>query len=778
MRESIFVYHIDSRSDSSGRPLIRLFGRSKSNKNVCVMDYNVDFSFYVLSSNPEKDVLKAKKIKGVTSASIESRRFKGKPVKAVLVRAADLVSFNSASKSFENVLENDIPIVQKYIVSKGIKPTGLVLVEGEEISMKNMRVDSVIKASSITAQNESSDSFNIAAFDIETDSVDDISYDDKIILISIVSNGFRKSYTWKKCRKKNVKVFDSEAEMIKGFSADLVSLNPDFIVAYNSDGFDLPFLRERARRLGFDFCISKDDSPLIVSKSRRGVNHEISGTAHVDVYSFVLNIIGRNLKTDSYRLADVSREVLGNTKKDLGFPADLWKSGKIDDLAEYCEHDSFLALELFNKFKEFLFELSKLTSTFPEKVGIHGFSALVENYLMSLKDGFLELAPKKPSPEEKKIRFKSSFEGAYVHQPKAGVYENIVQFDFRSMYPSIISAHNIGPDTISKKGFSKKRKGLIPTGIKKIISMRITVKEAMKNSSGPERNFLSSREQALKILANSVYGYLAYESARWYCLRCADEVTSLGRKYIQKTILRCKEEGLETVYGDTDSVFVVLKNSNVEKARKIVAKINSEFPEGLELKFEDYYVRGVFVAKKGGGAAAKKKYALALKNGSLVIKGFEYVRRDWSRIAKQTQFEVLKRVLVDNSVEKALRVINESLKKISLGKCTYEDLEISTRLTRNINTYKSKGPHVSAAIKLVERGIRVGRGSVISYIIAKGSGSLSSRAFPVELSKGIEYDREYYSKKQVIPCVAEILEAFGVDKKVFFEKSQKLISDF
>ncbi|MFB6217038.1 MAG: DNA polymerase domain-containing protein, partial [Candidatus Aenigmatarchaeota archaeon] len=81
-----------------------------------------------------------------------------------------------------------------------------------------------------------------------------------------------------------------------------------------------------------------------------------------------------------------------------------------------------------------------------------------------------------------------------------------------------------------------------------------------------EYNALDNRQSAEKILANSFYGYLGYEGARWYSRECAEATTYLGRKYIQESIELAEEEGYKVVYGDSldYSRQIVLKNKDGE----------------------------------------------------------------------------------------------------------------------------------------------------------------------------------------------------------------------
>ncbi|MBR9678794.1 MAG: hypothetical protein GON13_00820 [Nanoarchaeota archaeon] len=787
MHGNFYLYYADFKTSVTGKICVRLFGRTKRNKNVCVIDYNYKPYFWVLCSKPREIVEKAVKT-GLCSENVLSvceKKFLGKKVNVVRVEVENFEGLKKVSATFKkfsgviSVNEVSIPLVSKYLIDKKIMPTGLVSFEGVEVSDSDLNVDSVFNASKVVGLSDVSDDFSVASFDIETFSENRISYDDPIILISLVSKDFKKSYSWKKTSRKSVVVFNSEMDMIKGFFDDLKKVNPDILIAYNSNGFDFPFLKERARKFGLSTGFSKDGSPIKISRASRGFLHEFSGINHIDLYSFMSNIYGRTLKSNSLKLSSVAQELVGDSKKEFGTPPSLWRENKINQLASYCEHDAFLVLKIFDVVKSLIFELSRLTFVQPGRVCVSGFSSLVENHLISKRNYFNEIAPNKPSVSVKKDRYVNRLEGAYVHQPTPGIYSDIVQFDFRSMYPSIISSHNIGPDTFVNNSFSKKIRGLIPSSVKEIIDKRVIVKSQCKKAKGANLVLLRAKEQALKVLANSTFGYLAFDNARWYCFKCASEVTRLGREYIKNTIYECEKNGFSVIYGDTDSVFLKLGDKSLAQVKSFISKINSNFPEGLVLNLEDYYSKGVFVKKKESGSAAKKKYALATKKGELIVKGFAFVRKDWSPIARETQMEVFKQILIKGNIKNAVNVVSKSVKKLVGGKCSIDELIISTRLKKNVDDYKSKSPHVRAALHLKNNGLNASKGTVINYIILKGKGSIGERAWPVELLKnGFEYDVDYYVNNQVIPVVIEILDVAGVDRLDFIKKEQSILSDF
>ncbi|MCJ7720457.1 MAG: DNA polymerase, partial [Candidatus Hadarchaeum sp.] len=362
---------------------------------------------------------------------------------------------------------------------------------------------------------------------------------------------------------------------------------------------------------------------------------------------------------------------------------------------------------------------------------------LVEWLLIAEAFRIGELVPVRPVGEEFLERAKETYVGAYVIEPEKGLHEDIVVFDFRSLYPSIIVTHNIDPSALDCKcckpseatsvpelgyRFCKKCRGFIPTTLERIIKERTKVKEEMKKYKRDSREYrsLDAKQWAFKIIANSFYGMLGYPRARWYCKQCAESVTSFGRNYIYKTIEMAKNAGLEVIYGDTDSLFCKLNGKSKKDATDFLKKVNESLPGIIELELVGFYKRGVFVTKK--------RYAMISEDDRMVVKGLEFVRRDWAALAKKTQEAVLEAILRDGSREKAAKIVREATKNIFEGKVDLDDLIIYTQLTMPIEQYRAIGPHVAAAKKMKAKGASIEPGMIIAYIEAKGPGSISERA--------------------------------------------------
>jgi DNA polymerase I len=164
-----------------------------------------------------------------------------------------------------------------------------------------------------------------------------------------------------------------------------------------------------------------------------------------------------------------------------------------------------------------------------------------------------------------------------------------------------------------------------------------------------------------------------------------------------------------------------------------------------------------------------KRYAGLLSDGSLDIVGLEVVRGDWSDIARQVQEQVIEKILIENSVEKATEVVRVTVRRLRNGDVPMAELTIRKTLTKPIEKYAVRAPHVEVAKKLMKEGWKLAVGDKVAYIIVKGPGSLYKKASPFNQVKSEDVDTEYYLDNQVRPAAMRILERFGVKEKQVFD---------
>jgi len=798
----IQFYPIDvSYSVEQGKAVINLFGRTTDGKQVCIQDNNFEPYFLVVpkKSNIEKTREKIEKtrvekngiISIVTKTELCNKKLLGKSVivlKVFTKLPRDIPIIRNEIKNLDvETYEFDIQFTRKYLIDKDIVPLTLCKADGEFIN-KRSRV-SVMKSDKIEQiTDEVIENPKILAFDIETyNPLGKVIDAEKnpIVMVSFYGDSLRKVITWKKFKTKEdyIEFVGSEPELLNRFKEIIESYKPDIITGYFSDGFDFPYIETRARKYKINLDIGLDYSSIIISK--KGITaSKITGIAHLDIFRFIKRIMSATFETDSYSLGSVAEEILGEKKSDVNLEdlAYVWDNQpeKLEEFCHYNLQDSKLTFMLCEEILPNIVELIKIVGLPIADVSRMSFSQLDEGYLIKQANALNEIVLNKPTHDEIKKRREQTYTGAFVFKPTPGLYKDITIFDFRSLYPSIITSHNISPDTLNceccedekhvpefdKYWFCSKKKGFISKVLEGIITRRMRIKEIMKGVDKKKLKLFNARQYALKTIGNSMYGYMGFFGARWYSIECARSITAYGRYYIQKVIEDAKNAGFKVLYSDTDSVFLILDEKTKNDTKKFVESINANLPGLMEIEYEGFYPRGIFVSAKEGAYGAKKKYALLSEDNHIIIKGFETIRRNWSFIAKETQREILNIILKEGNPKKAFNYVKEVIINLREKKIPIEKVVIHTQLQKAVSEYDSIGPHVAVAKRMIDKGIPVGPGSLIKYVITKGKDKekIRDRArLPEEISKD-DYDSDYYINNQIIPSVEKIFEVLGFEK--------------
>ncbi|MCK9282607.1 MAG: DNA-directed DNA polymerase, partial [Melioribacteraceae bacterium] len=514
----------------------------------------------------------------------------------------------------------------------------------------------------------------------------------------------------------------------------------------------------------------------------------------------------------------------------------IWLNGSDEDLRRfiaYSRRDAIIALELLTTLKlmEKYVEMSKASGSLLQDIVNGGQSGMIENLLMRRFRKYDRVVSSKPDSELADERFENASElkGGAVLVPEKGLVEDVIILDYKSLYPTLMMAYNLCYSTVlNKENISNSeeiikapfgngkfvpatiKKGIVPEILEELLNQRIEIKKKMKKSSGSERDLLDAKQYAIKILLNSFYGYSGYQRARLYDLRIANAVTSFGRENILKTqnvinSMNIEEKELHVCYGDTDSVFISVKSNkklSIEKAKEIGNTISKEvtknLPKPMELLYETFARRGILVAKK--------RYAMWIfdedKDGytdKLKIRGIETVRRDWCNLTSSTLRTILDLILKEGKVDEAISLANEKVQKIknfniSTDTEMLEDLMLSRRYTKGINSYKNKQPHIQLVERMKNRGdVTPSIGDRIQYIIIKGKSGgrkgkkdlfVNRAEDPNYIKKyGIPIDTEYYINKQLLPPLLRIFEVLGGNKEIqekieLKEKNQKTLEDW
>ncbi len=806
--------------DFEGRNCAKIVGRDSKGKRICIID-NCDVFFWAILKEKvkQKDVEKLMEkigkieldVKGrqtkVEKVELHEKKFMGKPVKTLKIFATNYKDLHEVADKLgmpeiEKRRGYDLGFISHYIIQKNLIPLSWYEVEGEVIDntaefdgiANNLDVDFCIRAEKITPIKKEEFSPKILAFDIEADEFR--VGEGEILMISLVSENFKKVITWKKCKDKDIPFVEcvkNEAELLKRFAQIVKEISPDFITGYFSDGFDFPYLKSRADKNKVRLNLGLDGSSIKFSRGVMTTAH-LSGIVHIDLLRFIQTAYSQYMSSETLSLNEVANEFLGESKKDFEFK----HSSKIDGdewekYFEYNLHDSVLTYKLFEKIWPDLLEFSRIMQEPVFDVSRNGMSTNVEDYIIHNLNKFDEIPEKRPTYDEiGERRRRGKYEGAFVLEPRAGLYENLSAFDFTSSYGSVIVTYNLSRSTFlekpekdaytteisGKKVYFSKVPGFFPQMLKEIIEKRRQYKSELKKKPDAIKR---ARSNAFKLLANASYGYQGFFGARYYCEEAAAATAAFARQAIREAIEKTNNAGFSVIYADTDGFAFTLNKNSKQKTLDFLKKLNSELPGIMELELEDFYERGIWVTTRTGEFGAKKKYALINEEGKLKIRGFETVRRDWCALAREVQNDVLRMILKDGDEKRAVEYIKKIVKEVKERKIDLKKMIVRTQLKKPLNEYKAITPHVIAARKMQEREIPFSAGSLIEYYIAEtneGKSKLIRDKVKLIDEKG-EYNIEYYLKHQILPAVENILQVFNVDVHILLDgKKQKTLMEF
>ncbi len=804
--------------DFEGKNYIRVIGREKQGKRICVIDSCPVYLWAILSDklneNKIKDLMeKIEKIKlnikgrhtKVEKVELHKKNFLGKRVKALKIFATNYKDLHDIADrlgldGIENRRGYDLGFITHYIIESGILPLQWYEISGDIIDNsgefggidQGLQVDLCMKLQNHKKLEDSVFTPKVLTYDIETDEFK--IGEGEILMISLVSDGFKKVITFKKPNKKldYVEVVKNETELLERFVYYVKKISPDFLVGYFSDGFDLPYLKVRATKLGIPLALGLDDSQ---PRFFRGAlpTGKISGIVHVDLMKFIQTAYSQYMQSETLSLNEVSKEFLGDSKKDFKFKhSSKIKKEEWDSYFEYNLHDSVLTYGLFQKFWPDMLEFTRIMSEPIFSVTRNGMGSNVEDYIIHNLSQFSEIPEKRPTYDEiSERRRKEKYEGAFVFEPIPGLYEDIAVFDFTSNYGTTIVTYNLSKSTLLKEKtkdahyigiegkdvYFSKKPGFFPEMMREIIEKRKKYKQELKEKPDVIKQ---ARSNAFKLLANAAYGYQGFFGARYYCREAAAATAGFARKMIKEVIEKIDKEGYKTIYSDTDAIVFLMEDKKEKEILEFLDKLNSELPGIMELELEGFFKRGIWVTKRTGTMGAKKKYALLGKDGKVKIRGFETVRRDWCRLARELQNRVLRLVLEDGNEKRALQYLKEVVKKVKQREINKEDIMIKTMLQKPIEEYKAISPHVIAARKMRELNIPISGGNLIEYFIAetREKKKLVRERVKLPEEKG-EYNIEYYLSRQILPAVENIFQVFNINVTEITEgKKQTKLGDF
>uniref|UniRef100_A0A8P4G7U9 DNA polymerase zeta catalytic subunit n=1 Tax=Dicentrarchus labrax TaxID=13489 RepID=A0A8P4G7U9_DICLA len=620
--------------------------------------------------------------------------------------------------------------------------------------------------------------------------------------------------------------------------------DPDILVGYEVQMHSWGYLLQRAAALGVDLCQQLSRVPGDSKENRFAAERDEYGAdtmTEINIVGRVTLNLWRVMKTEvtlnNYTFENVAFHVLHQrfpmysprTLSDwFDHNTDLYRWKMVD---HYMSHVRG-TMQLLQQ-QDIIGRTSELARVF----GIQFFHVLTRGSQYRVESMMLRVAkPLNYIPVTPSIQQRAQQRAPQciplVMEPESRFYSNsVIVLDFQSLYPSIVIAYNycystclghvdslgtpdefrfgctslrVPPEllyqlrndiTVSPNGIafvkSSVRKGVLPSMLEEILNTRIMVKQSMKAHKQDKAlmRLLHARQLGLKLIANVTFGYTAANySGRMPSVEVGDSIVHKARETLERAIKMVndtKKWGARVVYGDTDSLFVLLKGATKEQAFKIgneiAEAVTATNPKPVKLKFEKVYLPCVLQTKKR--YVGYMYESLDQKEPVFDAKGIETVRRDGCPAVSKILERSIKLLFETRDISQVKLFVQRQCVKVLDGRASMQDLTFAKEY-RGSGSYRP-GACVPAleltrcVMMAYDRRLEPRVGERVPYVVVYGMPGvpliqLVRRPMEVLQDPSLRLNATYYITKQILPPLARMFQLIGVDVFSWYQELPRI----
>lgn len=373
--------------------------------------------------------------------------------------------------------------------------------------------------------------------------------------------------------------------------------------------------------------------------------------------------------------------------------------------------------------------------------------------------------------------------GGLVFLPEIGCHERVAELDFTSMYPALMVRHNISPETVNcaccdndmvpELGYTicERRQGLVPATLKPVLERRVYYKMRKKTASTQEERRRCDRKQnALKWMLVTCFGYLGYKNARFGRIEAHEAVNAFSRDALLTAKEVAEAHDMHLVHAVIDCLWLTKPGAGHEDYRQVCTRITDAV--GVDISLEGIYNWILFPGSKTDpGIPTTGKYAGWYDHGALKVRGFEIRRRDTPRYVKHMQAQLLDMLSdalsirdIRTRIPALLEEVRFYLHELRQGRADPQDLVIRRRVQKSVDEYRNNNLNALVTRDLANHGMRVQPGEIIEFVILDQNGTRNPQKAKSLLTYRPEdgYDVEKYTE-MLLKAVETLLGSFGYD---------------
>jgi len=392
---------------------------------------------------------------------------------------------------------------------------------------------------------------------------------------------------------------------------------------------------------------------------------------------------------------------------------------------------------------------------------------------------------KKSAPET----FKSAWElfvadrGGVIFEPRLGIHDGVAEVDFSSMYPTLMAKLNISAETVLCKccpdsklrvpelGYNvcEKQKGIVPKTLEMILEKRASYKRLRNEARDSKlRLIYDHRQNALKWILVTCFGYLGYKNARFGKVDAHIAVCAFAREALLKTVRMAEKRGFEIVHGIVDSLWLKKESASPREYVDLCRVVSKEI--GVQLNVEGRYRWIVFLpSRMHVDVPVLNRYYGVFESGKIKVRGIEAVRRDTPPFIRDAQMDMIKALAkapnskaFEDKISESVEVLHDYVEKLMTGDVDLQDLFIAKKLSMHPTKYAHNVFQAIAAKQLIKAGVEVSAGQTVRYLITSAWDKRAIRRVKAAelVNEHTRSDAEKYVDMLIL-AATNILSPFG-----------------
>ncbi|MDX1378214.1 MAG: DNA polymerase domain-containing protein [Anaerolineales bacterium] len=331
--------------------------------------------------------------------------------------------------------------------------------------------------------------------------------------------------------------------------------------------------------------------------------------------------------------------------------------------------------------------------------------------------------------------------GGTVYDPITGFHEDVAEIDFFSMYPSIMVAYNISPETVGKfkpnedvvAGLEKMteddKPGLIPQTLAPLLDKRFDLKMLLLTLPLSDCRYKNYKAQAAahKWLLVTCFGYLGYKNARFGKIEAHEAVTAYGREVLLRAKETAEDMGYRVLHLYVDGMWVQRSGyCSVQDFRPLLHEIKTR--TSLQIVLDGIYKWIAFLSsRQNNRIAVPNRYFGVFQNGEIKMRGIETRRRDTPMFIRETQMQILHTLAKStdaNSLKDCLpeirKLVCKQQRALRSGRIPPEKLVIHQVVSRKLEEFKTPSPVSTVLEQLNSTGKSLRPGQSVRFIYTLG----------------------------------------------------------